>query len=139
MVALGRVVLTNREHPAMIEPLDNGLLATTLHYPYEVRDYKPYFEDIPDLKLPDEMRQLAAHIVESKAGHFDPDKFEDHYESALVQLLRAKQKGNAIEAPEAPRPAKVVNLMDALRASIGQDKARTEKEPKRKARKKERA
>ena len=67
-------VLTNREHPVMIEPWGKGLLATTLHYPYEVRDDKPYFEDIPDMKLPAEMRQLAAHIVESKAGHFDPER-----------------------------------------------------------------
>ena len=74
MVALGRIVLTNREHPVMIEPWGKGLLATTLHYPYEVRDDKPYFEDIPDMKLPAEMRQLAAHIVESKAGHFDPER-----------------------------------------------------------------
>jgi DNA end-binding protein Ku len=141
MVAIGRVVLTNREHPVMIEPWDKGLLATTLHYPYEIRDNKPYFEDILDLKLPDEMKQLAGHIVDTRAGHIDPGKFEDHYKAALISLLRAKQKGKEVKEPEeTPRPAKVINLMDALRASINQDKAPEKKpEPKRKPTKKERA
>src|SRR5262249_33822464 len=107
MVALGRVVLTNREHPVMIEPWDKGLLATTLHYPYEIRDDKDYFEDIPDLKLPKDMKELAAHIVDGKASHFDPGKFEDHYEAALTKLLQAKQHGRKIEEiGEAPRPSK---------------------------------
>jgi DNA end-binding protein Ku len=140
MVAIGRVVLTNRDHPVMIEPWDKGLLATTLHYPYEIRDDKPYFEDILDLKLPDEMKQLAGHIVESKAGHFEPSKFEDHYEAALISLLRAKQKGKEVKEPEeAPQPSRVVNLMDALRASIGQHKASKGESAKRKPAKKKHA
>ena len=81
----------------MLEPFDKGLLATTLRYPYEVRDHAEYFEDIPDLKLPDEMKKLAAHIVETKAGHFEPKTFEDHYEKALVELLKNKQAGRPIE------------------------------------------
>ena len=68
------------------------------------------------------MKQLAGHIVDSKAGHFSPDKFEDHYEAALISLLRAKQKGKEVKDPEeAPRPAKVINLMDALRRSAKAD------------------
>ncbi|MGA2128905.1 MAG: Ku protein [Xanthobacteraceae bacterium] len=127
MVALGRVMVARREHVVMLEALDKGLLATTLRYPYEVRDPAAYFEDIPDLKLPDEMRQLAAHIVDSKAAHFDPSKFVDHYETALVDLLRAKQAGHVVEAPkDQPAPDRVINLMDALRASIGAD---TKKKP----------
>src|SRR5215470_325936 len=119
-VGLGRVVLTRREHVVMLEPFDKGLLATTLRYPYEVRDAAPYFEDVPELKLPPEMKELAAHIVDSKATHFDPSAFEDHYETALVKLLQAKQAGRIVEAEkeEAP-PQRVINLMDALRASIG--------------------
>ena len=97
MVGLGRVVLTRREHVVMLEPFDKGLLATTLRYPYEVRDQADYFEDIPDLKLPAEMKKLAAHIVDTKAGHFDPKKFEDHYEKALVELLKSKQAGRPVE------------------------------------------
>jgi len=127
MVALGRVMVARREHVVMLEALDKGLLATTLRYAYEVRDPAAYFEDIPDLKLPDEMRQLAAHIVDSKASHFDPSKFVDHYETALVDLLRAKQAGHVVEAPkDQPTPDRVINLMDALRASIGAD---TKKKP----------
>jgi DNA end-binding protein Ku len=119
MVGLARVVLTRREHVVMLEPFDKGLLATTLRYPYEIRDQADYFEDIPDLKLPAEMMTLAAHIVDTKAGHFDPKSFEDHYEKALVELLRNKQAGLPVqtigEEKSAPR---VINLMDALKASI---------------------
>ena len=93
-----------------------------------MREAGPYFEDIPELKLPKEMSDLAGHIIQTKAGHFDPKKFEDHYENALVELLRKKQAGRAIEPvrDEAPTPQRVINLMDALRASIG---AETQKKP----------
>jgi DNA end-binding protein Ku len=111
----------------MIEPFDKGLLATTLRYATEVRDQGAYFKDIPDLNLPAEMRQLAAHIVDTKAGHFEPKKFEDHYETALVELLRQKQAGQPVEPiGEEKPPARVINLMDALRASL---KGEEEKKP----------
>jgi DNA end-binding protein Ku len=126
LVGLGRVVLTRREHVVMLEPFDKGLLATTLRYPYEVRDQAAYFADIPELKLPAEMKDLAAHIVDSKTIHFDSTQFIDHYETALVELLRAKQAGRVIEPREEPAPHRVINLMDALRASIG---AETKKKP----------
>ena len=128
MVGLGRVVLTRRERVVMLEAFDKGLLATALRYAYEVRDAAAYFEDIPDLKLPAEMKQLAGHIIETKSDHFDPKKFEDHYENALVELLRQKQAGRAIEPvkDEGAQPQRVINLMDALRASIG---AQTQKKP----------
>jgi len=127
MVALGRVVLSRREHVVMLEAFDKGLLATTLRYAYEVREAAGYFEEIPELKLPKEMKELASHIVDSMASTFDPASFEDHYETALVELLRAKQAGRAIEAKtEQPAPQRVVNLMDALRASIA---AGTKKKP----------
>jgi DNA end-binding protein Ku len=119
MVGLARVVLTRREHVVLLEPFDKGLLATTLRYAYEVREQKDYFEDIPDLKLPAEMMQLAAHIVDTKAGHFDPKTFEDHYETALVELLKNKQAGQTVETVgEEAAPPRVINLMDALKASI---------------------
>src|SRR5882762_11227691 len=112
MVGLARVVLTRREHVVLLEPFDKGLLATTLRYPYEIRDQKDYFEDIPDLKLPDEMMQLASHIVETKAGHFDPKSFEDHYEKALVELLKSKQAGLPLQEVGEDKPApRVINLM----------------------------
>src|SRR5499433_2417551 len=118
MVALGRVVLTRREHVIALEPRDRGLLGLTLRYPYEVRNEAEYFEDIPELKLSKEMLDLATHIVNTKSGHFDPSQFEDRYENALVDLLKKKQAGERIETPrETPRP-RVVNLMEALRASV---------------------
>jgi len=127
MVALGRIVLARREHVVMLEAFDKGLLASTLRYPYEVREPTGYFEDVPDMKLPAEMMDLAAHIVDSKVTHFDPSTFEDHYETALVELLRKKQAGQMIEKPKAEAaPQRVINLMDALRASIG---AETKKKP----------
>ncbi len=123
MVALGRIVLTRREHVVMLEAFDKGLLATTLRYAYEVRSQTDFFEDIPEIKLPAEMRQLAAHIIDTKAGKFDPKKFEDHYETALVELLRRKQAGRVVEPirDAEPQERQVINLMDALRASLKGD------------------
>jgi DNA end-binding protein Ku len=118
MVALGRVVLARREHVIALEPKGRGLVGTMLRYPYEVRDERPYFEDIPELKLSKEMLDLAAHIVQTKSGHFDPSQFEDHYETALIDLLKKKQAGERIEPAREIVPPRVVNLMDALRASI---------------------
>jgi DNA end-binding protein Ku len=119
MVGLGRVVLYRRERILMLEPFEKGLLATALRYGYEVRDSQPYFEDIPDVELPKEMRQLASHILETKAGHFDPSSFEDRYENALIELLKSKQAGLPAPKETAKKPtARVINLMDALRRSV---------------------
>jgi DNA end-binding protein Ku len=119
VVGLARVVLTRREHVVMLEAFDKGLLATTLRYAYELRDQGDYFEDIPDAKMPAEMMKLAAHIVETKAGHFDPKEFEDHYEKAMIELLKSKQAGLPVEAVgEETSAPRVINLMDALKASI---------------------
>ena len=122
MVALGRVVLTRREHVIALEPKGRGLLGMTLRYPYEVRDEQSYFEDIPELKLPKEMLDLATHIVNTKSGHFDPSHFEDRYENALIDLLKKKEAGEKIEPTRGTPPPRVVNLMDALRASIDAEK-----------------
>jgi DNA end-binding protein Ku len=119
MVALGRVVFTSREHVITLEARGKGLLGMTLRYPYEVRKEDEYFEDIPDEKIPKDMLELASHIVETKSGHFNPEEFEDHYEDALKELLKKKQSGEKIEAPKERTPAKVINLMDALRRSNG--------------------
>jgi DNA end-binding protein Ku len=117
MVALAKVVFTSREHIIGIEARGKGLLGITLRYPYEVRDEKEYFDDIPDQKIPKDMLDLATHIVKTKEGHFHPDKFEDQYEEALKDLLKRKREGKPIEKP-AREPAKVINLMDALRRSV---------------------
>jgi DNA end-binding protein Ku len=119
---LGRVVISRRERMVLLEPLDNGIMATLLRYPYEVRGHEAYFEDIPEVEILDEMRDLAAHIVERKAAKFDPSTFEDRYENAVVELLKSKETGQPLHIPEAPRPSNVVNLMDALRKSIASEK-----------------
>jgi DNA end-binding protein Ku len=118
MVAIGKVVFTSREHVIALEARGKGLLGVTLRYPYEVRKESEYFDDIPDEKIPKDMLELASHIVESKAGHFKPERFEDQYEDALKELLKKKQSGQKIEAPREREPSKVVNLMDALRRSV---------------------
>lgn len=118
MVAIGRVVLTSREHVIALEPRGKGLMGTLLRYPYEVRDENEYFDDIADVKLSKDMLDLAKHIVLTKSGHFEPDKFEDHYEAALKELIEKKSKGIKIEAPKERVPSKVINLMDALRRSV---------------------
>jgi DNA end-binding protein Ku len=115
---VARVVIARRERMVLLQPLGKGILATLLRYPYEVRAEDAYFEDIPDLKLPAEMRDLAGHIIETKSADFEPAKFEDRYENAVIELIRSKQAGQPVRAPEAPRPSNVVNLMDALRRSI---------------------
>ena len=123
MVALGRVVFTSREHVIALEPRGKGLLGITLRYPYEIRKEEQYFDDIENEKIPKDMLELASHIVETKSGHFNPQKFEDHYEEALKELLKKKQAGEKIEAPKEREPAKVINLMDALRRSVGAERA----------------
>jgi len=134
MVALARVVFTSREHVIALEPRGKGLLGMTLRYPYEVRNEDEYFEDIADEKIPKDMLELASHIVETKAGHFEPEKFEDQYEDALKELLKKKQSGEKIEAPRERAPAKVINLMDALRRSVQDSREAKRQAPSVKAR-----
>jgi DNA end-binding protein Ku len=117
MVALGKVVFTTREHIIALEPRDKGMVG-----PYEVRQAKDYFDAIEDEKISKDMLDLAVHIVDSKKGKFEPGKFEDEYENALKELLRKKQKGERIERPKEPSRTNVVNLMDALRRSVAQEK-----------------
>jgi DNA end-binding protein Ku len=117
-VALGRVVLTNREHIISLEARDKGLMGMLLRYPYEVRNSAEYFDDVQDVKITKDMLELAKHIVDQKSGHFDPSKFEDHYEDAVQDLLNRKQKGQPIARVQTRSTGNVVNLMDALRASL---------------------
>jgi DNA end-binding protein Ku len=118
MVAVGKVVFTSREHIIALEARDSGMLGMTLRYPYEVRKQAEYFDEIPDEKVPKDMLDLALHIVDTKRGDFDPEKFEDQYEDALRELIERKAKGEKIERPKQPARSNVVNLMDALRASV---------------------
>ncbi len=118
VVGIGRVVLARRERIMMLAPRGKGILATTLRYPYEVRQDSEYFADIEDIKLPDEMLSIAEVIIDRKLGHFEPEKFTDRYEEAVVSMLRAKQAGQVFTVPEPEAPSKVVNIMDALKRSL---------------------
>jgi DNA end-binding protein Ku len=134
MVALGRVVLSKRERVIMLEAWDKGLVGTTLHYPYEIREATEYFDDIPDVKIAPDMLKLADHILKSKATDFDPSQFVDHYEEALLEMLKKKEVGIAVSRSRAAPPQQnVVNLMDTLRRSLAQEKAASV--PRKKARK----
>jgi len=126
-VALARIVLTNREHIIAIEPLGKGLLGTTLRFPYELRDEEDYFDGIKSPKVSRDMIELASHILESKAAHFDPSKFKDEYETALKALVRRKASGKTIKVEEREeKPSNVISLMDALQQSLkGKGKAAT--------------
>ena len=123
-VAIGRVVLTNREHIIALEPLDKGLMGTLLRYPYEVRSEKEYFDDIQDVKITKDMLDLARHIVEQKSGSFEPDQFEDHYESALIELINqeAQRHARPRRRPRRKPSGNVINLMDALKRSLASEK-----------------
>jgi DNA end-binding protein Ku len=119
MVGIARVAMARRERVMMLESFGKGIMCTTLHYPYEIRSEEAVFEEIPDMKLPDQMIGLAETIIDKMSGGFEPDKFEDRYENAMIELIRSRQAGlpTPKEKPSA-RPANVVNLMDALRRSI---------------------
>jgi DNA end-binding protein Ku len=119
MVGIGRVVMARRERVMMLEPFGKGIMGTTLHYPYEIRSEEAVFEEIPELKLPDQMVGLAEEIIDRMSGEFEPQKFEDRYETAMIELIRSKQAGlPTVKEKPAARPTNVVNLMDALRRSI---------------------
>lgn len=134
-VAIGRVVLTNREHIIALEAMDKGLVGTLLRYPYEVRSEQEYFDEIQDVKVTKDMLDLAKHIVNQKAARFDPEKFEDHYEVALIDLINQKRAGKVIRPKERPKGENVVDLMEALRQSVGRDVAPKGAKPTKKPRK----
>jgi DNA end-binding protein Ku len=139
MVALGNVVFTTREHVIAVEARGKGMLGVTLRYPYEIRKEADYFGDIPDEKIPKEMLDLALHIVETKARHFEPEKFKDHYENALKELIKKKQRGEKVEKPQERPQVQVINLMDALRQSAAAERSGASSHPRRGAADHERA
>jgi DNA end-binding protein Ku len=124
LAGLARVVVYRRERLLLLRPRGKGLLATTLRYKNEVRDEQDYFDDIPSTKVPADMLKLATHILETKKGKFDPSKFEDRYESALMDLIKAKRAGKKPVAVSEPKPSNVINLMDALRRSAQGDRSK---------------
>lgn len=125
VVGLARLVLHRREHILMLSPRGKGLMGTILRYCSEVRDEAAYFDDIPDVRVADDMLDLARHIVAGKLGHFEPGEYDDRYEKALADLIRAKQSGKTPPSAPSPSPGNVVNLMDALRRSVQGERGRS--------------
>lgn len=123
MVAIGRVVFAKRERIIMLQPWDKGLLGTTLRFAYEVRDPALYFGDLPDIVIPEEMLKLAEHILDSKTSDFDPSRFTDRYEEAVVAMLKSKQEGAPARAIKATSTENrnVINLMEALKRSLANE------------------
>ena len=122
MVGIARVVLFGKERMLMLEPRSKGLVGTTLRYAYEVRAEGAYFDEIPKVDISKELLDLASHIIDTKAGAFQPEAFQDRYQDAVVELIHAKQAGRPVPTdPGSARPSNVVNLMDALRRSLGKD------------------
>jgi DNA end-binding protein Ku len=122
VVGIARVVLQRRERIVMLEPFGKGLLAITLRYGYQVRSESAAFEDVADVQLQDDMLDLAARIIDAKTRKFDVARYEDRYENALLDLVKAKQAGRELQPVATPRPSNVINLMDALRRSIAAEK-----------------
>ncbi len=119
VAAIARTVLHRRVRTLLIRAYDSGMVATTLCFDYEARPAKAAFENISDAKIKGEMLDLAKHIIDTKRGKFDPSKFDDRYENALAELIKAKAAGKKIVAPARPKPGKVIDLMAALRESAG--------------------
>jgi DNA end-binding protein Ku len=117
VAALAQTVLFRRLRTVLIRPHGKGMIATTLHYDYEIRRAEEAFSDIPEIKIQGEMLKLAEHIIETKKGAFDPASFDDRYEAALAELIKAKMEGREIAKPKPVKHEKVIDLMEALRQS----------------------
>jgi DNA end-binding protein Ku len=119
-VALGRLVMHQRERLMALEAHDRGILAYTLRNNREVREAEEIFTHIKAMKPPAAMVDIAAKIIEQQEGPFDPSQFTDRYEDALRALIKEKEKGHTVKAPEEPKEAEVIDLMEALKRSLGQ-------------------
>jgi DNA end-binding protein Ku len=132
-VALGRLVMHQRERLMALEVRDKGLLAYTIRSQREVRDTEEVFAKIPASKPSKQMIEIAAKIIEQQEGDFDPGQFNDRYEDALRALIKDKEKGRTVTAPEEPKEAEVIDLMEALKRSLGQGGERRKPAAKAKA------
>lgn len=119
VAGIARTVLFRRMRTLLIRPHGNGLIASTLNFDYEVRSSEKAFEDMPDLKIEGEMLELAEHIIDTKKGSFDASTFDDRYEAAVAELVKAKIEGRALPKKKAPVASKPSDLLQALRESAG--------------------
>ncbi|MDO8377577.1 Ku protein [Phenylobacterium sp.] len=122
-IALGRLVMHQRERMLALEPRGKGLVAYTLRTFDEVKAPEDFFEDIPAAKADKDMIAIAAKIIERQEGDFDPREFKDHYEDALRTLIKEKEMGAGRKVTvEEPQGAEVIDLMEALRRSLAGDR-----------------
>ncbi len=119
VAALAQTVLFRRLRTVLIRPHGKGLIGTTLNFDYEVRSSEEAFDDLPDTKIEGEMLDLAKHIINTKKGSFDAKTFDDRYEAAVAELVKAKIEGRSLPKKKAPPPAKQSDLLQALRESAG--------------------
>ncbi|MGV6874166.1 non-homologous end joining protein Ku [Pseudochelatococcus sp. B33] len=119
VAAIAQTVLFRRVRTLLIRAHNDGMIATTLNFDYEVRPAGEAFRDIAEMRIEGEMLDLAEHIIDTKMGKFDASRFDDRYEKALVDLVKAKLEGRRIEPRKEPKREKVVDLMAALRESAG--------------------
>ena len=117
--AIAHTVIFRRLRPVLIRAHRKGLISTTLNFDYEVRSAKEAFGDITKRKIEPEMLELAQHILKTKAGEFEPETFEDRYEEALTELVKAKIEGRKVVPLKRPEPTKANDLLEALRLSAG--------------------
>ncbi|CAN7666093.1 Ku protein [Rhizobium sp. LjRoot254] len=122
VAAIAQTVLFRRVRTLLIQPHGEGLIASTLHYEYEVRPASDAFKDMPKLKLEPEMLELASHIIDTKMGKFDPSEFNDRYDAALAELVKAKIEGREIKKPKPIKETKPADLLEALRRSASSSK-----------------
>ena len=119
VAAIARTVLFRRLRTLLIRPHGNGLIAATRNYDYDVRSSEQAFDEMPDLKIEGEMLELAKHIINTKKGAFDPSEFDDRYEAAVAELVKAKIEGRTLPKKKAPPSSKQSDLLQALRESAG--------------------
>ena len=132
VAAMARTVLFRRMRTVLIRAHGKGLIATTLNFDYQVRPSKKAFEEMPKIRIEGEMLDLAKHIISTKKGEFDPATFDDRYESALAELVKAKIEGKALPKRKKLEVSRPNDLLAALRESAGMVKA-PEKKTKRTA------
>ncbi|HZT88631.1 MAG TPA: Ku protein, partial [Stellaceae bacterium] len=113
VAVIARTVLFRRVRSVLIRPHEAGLVGTTLNFDYEVRSSDEAFADLPASKIDKDMLDLALHIIGTKKGRFQPEKFDDRYEAAVVELVKAKMEGRKITPPKPPTPTKPSDLMEA--------------------------
>jgi DNA end-binding protein Ku len=129
-LAIARLVMTSRERVVTIGARENGMFVCTLRNPNEVRGTTEYFGNIPVGNPDPEMLELAQKLIEQKVKTFDPREYEDRYEVAPMQMIREKLKGHKPIIASAPERGNVINLMDALKASLGDAKPAAKSKPK---------